>query len=239
MAAQEGITFAEACAKVKEMGYEGTDISVPTSEEDLAIIKEAGLETPCGITWLYFTDGEMTEQMEQALSFISDKGLEKVLLIPGFMTEEFSEEDWNVMIGRIRTFTLKAAEAGCEVLLEDFDNLSSPCSNIERLGRIFDAVPEIGHVFDSGNYLFSGEDALEALDKFLPRIKHVHLKDRVATENMACPAVGEGCIPIREAVQTLKTNGYNGWLTVEFYGSRHMLEDAEKSITNLKQYTTN
>ena len=234
IAAQEGISLKEAATKVRELGYEGTDINVAISPEDLAILDELGFQYPCVICNIDFSDGEFPDKVQQALDFVSARHIDKLLLIPGFYDGEISEEQWAELEGRMQAFAVKMAEVGCSVLLEDFDNDRSPCSSIAELERIFAHVPELGHVFDSGNWLFSGENALVALDKFLPRVKHVHLKDRVAADDMSCPATGGGVIPMKEILSILQQNGYDGWYSVEFYGSKHMLEDARKSLEYLK-----
>lgn len=234
MAVQEGISLREAATKVKELGYEGTDINVAISAEELAILDELGFQYPCVICNIDFSDGEFPEKVQQALDFVTARHIDKLLLIPGFYDGEITAEQWTELEGRMQAFAVKMAQVGCSVLLEDFDNDRSPCSNIAELERIFAHVPELGHVFDSGNWLFSGEDATVALEKFLPRVKHVHLKDRVAADDMSCPATGGGVIPIKEIISTLQQNGYDGWYSVEFYGSRQMLADAQKSIEFLR-----
>ena len=235
IASQEGISLKEAATKVRELGYEGTDINVAISPEDLAILDELGYQYPCVICNIDFSDGEFPEKVQQALDFVSERQISRLLLIPGFYDGEITEEQWAELEGRMQSFACAMAGIGCSVLLEDFDNDRSPCSNIAELERIFTDVPDLGHVFDSGNWLFSGEDALVALDKFLPRVKHVHLKDRVSADDMSCPVTGGGVIPMKEIISTLEQSGYDGWYSVEFYGSRHMLEDAAKSMEFLRQ----
>ena len=44
---------------------------------------------------------------------------------------------------------------------------------------------------------------------------------------------GNGCIPIAELVRSLLDSGYNGWFTVEQYGSRQMLEDSRAAYANV------
>ena len=67
MAAQEGISLKEAATKVRELGYEGTDINVAISPEDLAILDELGFQYPCVICNIDFSDGEFPDKVQQAL----------------------------------------------------------------------------------------------------------------------------------------------------------------------------
>jgi sugar phosphate isomerase/epimerase len=71
---------------------------------------------------------------------------------------------------------------------------------------------------------------MEQYEHFRPKIGHVHLKDRTSPTDMACVAVGTGCIPIVDIIDKLKESGYKGWYTIEEYGARHMLEDCETGI---------
>lgn len=86
-------------------------------------------------------------------------------------------------------------------------------------------------LYDSGHFYFSGEDPLEAIEKFYPRIGHVHLKDvrdevfaRVKEENMSfLQAVragvftvpGDGNIDFEPIFEVLSNNDYEGWMIVE------------------------
>ncbi|MBQ8061609.1 MAG: sugar phosphate isomerase/epimerase [Bacteroidales bacterium] len=45
--------------------------------------------------------------------------------------------------------------------------------------------------------------------------------------------IGTGCIPIREIITELSSSGYQGWFTVEQFGSRNMLEDSRTSFENI------
>lgn len=40
---------------------------------------------------------------------------------------------------------------------------------------------------------------------------------------------------MKEIISTLEQSGYDGWYSVEFYGSLHMLEDTAKSMEFLRQ----
>ena len=102
------------------------------------------------------------------------------------------------------------------------------------LDRLFAASAKLGHAFDTGNYLYCGEDVLPALEHFRDRIGHVHLKDRRAKSDAASVPVGAGIVPVDEVVAKLLESGYDGWFTVEQYGSAQMLEDAAVSIRNVR-----
>jgi sugar phosphate isomerase/epimerase len=120
-------------------------------------------------------------------------------------------------------------------MVEDYDNPRSLCYNTERIDSLLALSTELGVVFDTGNFLFAGEDALASYAHFRDRIGHVHLKDRVAPDDMHCVPAGSGCIPIADIVRDLVASGYAGWLTVEQYGSRQMLPDSRAAYANVRQ----
>jgi len=89
----------------------------------------------------------------------------------------------------------------------------------------------VGLLFDSGHFAYCGEDPLVELNKHLPRVKHVHLKDirpdvvkRVKSERLsflqgvrmgAFTVPGDGCIDFVPIFKALATHGYEGWMLVE------------------------
>ncbi|MEM6802241.1 MAG: myo-inosose-2 dehydratase [Bacteroidota bacterium] len=87
--------------------------------------------------------------------------------------------------------------------------------------------------YDCGHFTFAGEDAIKALEKFLPRTAHIHLKDirpqilqKVHEENWSflkavkegvftVPGDPEGCIDYDALFGVLKKSEYEGWIVVE------------------------
>ena len=237
VARQEGISFREAATKVREIGYEGVDIKVLQAIEDLEemrILDSLGFKRACAIADIDYCSGDQPETEERVMRAI-EYYFDQLLLVPGLMPEGSSAEDMEAVRARIAAFVLKAREEGLSVLVEDFDNPRSPCYNTEMLDSLFALSPKLGLVFDTGNFIFAGEDALESLAHLSEHIGHVHLKDRVSPTDMRCVPAGTGCVPIRQIVHTLLSEGYNGWLTVEQYGSHQMLADCRTAFDNVKQ----
>lgn len=229
IARQEHITFADAAVKIMEMGYKGADVWVTQNTIELDLLKSLGFEFPCAIMEADYCTSECADIEKSTLEFVKRYKINKILVVVGLMGEANRDHDFERAKIRVSAFAEKAAKEGIEVLLEDYDNSASPCYNMERLTNIFDGSDKLGHVFDSGNYLFAGEDCMVALDQFKKIIRHVHLKDRMSAEDMSCPAVGSGCIPVKKIVKALKASGYKGWYTVEFFDNPSMLTAAEDS----------
>ena len=230
---QQGISFAEAAAALKEAGYQGADIRVFQRPEEIRILDSLGFEHACAITDIDYSKGEQKELEDATLAFMEEKGFDRLLLVPGLVPADFTDADKNAERQRIAAFAARVAAKGYTIMVEDYDNNRSLCYNAERIDSLFAVSRDLELVFDTGNFLFAGEDAMEQFTHFRNRIAHVHLKDRTAPDDMACVPAGEGCIPIAEIVRQLLADGYDGWLTVEQYGSRNMLEDSKTAIRNV------
>ncbi len=235
IAKQEGISFREAAGRIKNMGYRGIDVSVWMSDSKLHVLDSLGFAHACAIAHIDFVEGEKKEECKKALEFMRKHNYSRLLLVPGLLPENAGDNVIELAFARIKDFVSQANAEGFDVMIEDFDNPRSICYNTPALDRLFKAVPALNHVFDTGNYLYCGEDVMTALKHFRKRVNHVHLKDRNAAGQGGSPAVGTGIAPIKEVVAELLKTGYEGWLTVEHYGSQNMLEDASVSIGNVRK----
>lgn len=234
IAQQEKISFQEAAQKIKDMGYTGADVGVTLDAQKLQVLEQLGFQHSCAIVHVDYYKGEQKEQEELALKFLQQNGYDRLLLVPGLRPATPGKNTDEKVFARLKTFTTKLKNMGFEVMVEDFDNPASPCFDTASLDKLFAATPVTTHVFDTGNYLFCGDDVMTALDHFRERIKHVHLKDRLAKGSMQSPAIGTGIVPMQQVITSLLSTGYDGWLCVEHYGSRQMLQDAELSIRFVK-----
>ena len=233
MARQEGISFAQAASSLKEIGYTGADIRVFQNPEEIRILDSLGFAHACAITDIDYSKGDQTALEDITLAFMEEKGFDRLLLVPGLVPDTFTSADRELIRERITAFAGRVKAKGFDILVEDYDNARSLCYNAERLDSLFSLSPELGMVFDTGNFLFCGEDAKENLTRFKSRVRHVHLKDRVSATDMTCVPAGSGCIPMGEIIRELKDAGYDGWFTIEQYGSKQMLENCSTAIANV------
>ena len=72
-------------------------------------------------------------------------------------------------------------EKGVRVCMEDVDQANYPTSTIAGLRAFLDRIPGLECCFDTGNWIMSGEDEVEAFKKTQDRISAMHLKDRSKT----------------------------------------------------------
>jgi sugar phosphate isomerase/epimerase len=232
-ARQEGISFVEAATRIKEMGYTGIDVKVIQRPSEIRTLDSLGFAHACAIVDIDYARGEQRETEDRALAFVEEYGYERLLVVPGLMPDGSTDAERDAVRQRIVAFTDRASARGIDVLVEDYDNARSLCYNAERLDSLFALSDKLGLIYDSGNFLFAGQDPLEQLDHFRARVGHVHLKDRVSATDMRCVPAGTGCVAIEEIVGKLAGSGYRGWYTIEHYGSRQMMSDCETAYRNV------
>ncbi len=234
IARQEKISFAEAATRVKEFGYTGADIRVTQKPEEIKTLDSLGFAHACAISEINYSREDTKEMEDRTLVFMEERGFDQLLLIPGLMPEGgLTKDERDSARQRMASFAKRVADRGYKVLVEDFDNTRSLCYNAELIDTLFTVSKELGLVFDTGNFQFAGQDAMEQYEHFRPKIGHVHLKDRTSPTDMRCVAVGTGCIPIVDIIHKLQDSGYEGWYTYEEYGTRTMLKDCEALYMNI------
>lgn len=134
-------------------------------------------------------------------------------------------------------------QVGVQTVVENYSDRKNPNASIEDIAYLLKEVPDLKYVLDCGNFWFGGEDVLTAVDLFLDKTVHVHLKDLIETptgkldicgKRGESVAIGEGEIPTERIIQKLKASGYTGGLTVEINRDENMTEKIALSLGNIK-----
>jgi len=232
IARQEGISFDEAARRVKVLGYEGVDV-MGQSPEQVAALVAAGFRISCVIGFTAFEKGYDEAQCSRLIATACSNGCRRVMLVPGFYPDGCDRTAVRqTIVARTRRFAAAAARQGIETVVEDFDDERSPTYGIDRVRSFLADAPEVGFVYDTGNFVNPKgrpEDGLQLLG----RTRHFHLKDRSAGEGAQSVAVGTGVIPILPILGIARKAGYSDWVSVEHFGVTNMLDCAALSIRNL------
>lgn len=151
----------------------------------------------------------------------------------GAAAPTFTDEGWTRLADLLDDLAAEAAEHGVDTTFHPHGGtyVETPAET-ERLLAATD--PDlVGLCLDTGHWLVGGGDALEAIDAYAGRIRHVHLKDadpdvvdglrtgRVPTmtaaieEEIVFAPLGTGLLPLDAVLHGLAANGYRGWLMVE------------------------
>ncbi len=92
----------------------------------------------------------------------------------------------------------------------------------DEIDYILKSIPEdlMNLCMDTAHTSLAGMDPVNAFEKYVKRIKYVHLKDLDPNYPKDAPmngfrALGEGTIDFRGIVNVLKNGGYEGYLTAE------------------------
>ncbi len=214
---------------------------------------------PSSIYGHYHWDHDATMPTEDDLLIRQAKylGCERIMVIPGFHADMDDKarcaQEQAQMIAGVKRLAQVAAQQGLTTTIECFDHAKSPIATIEGMAAFLEAAPELYVTLETGNFLFSGDDILEAHQRFAHRVRHVHLKDRflpsqapeatptgdttTATTGLVmypC-AVGHGHIPMTNVLDRLDRDGYNGIMTIEHFGAASYYEAIHDSITWLKE----
>ena len=237
-ARQEGLSFAEAAVRFKQLGFTGVDVKVVSRPEELQVLDSLGFAHSCAIADINYGADNATQMEDRTLAFMKEHAFRRLLLVPGLLDETASRAERDAVRQRMAAFAERVVDHGFEIMVEDYDNNRSLCYNAERLDSVFTAAPLLGLIYDSGNFFFAGDDPLESLDRFRDRIGHVHLKDRVSADDMRCVPAGTGCLPMKEIIGKLQDGGYEGWYVLEQYGSRSMLPDCATAIETIRNLLT-
>jgi len=136
--------------------------------------------------------------------------------------------------GELATY---AEQTGVTVLIETHGDFSRSDDLLEVFrhasGNAKGILWDINHPYKLG-----GEPMAETYVKLSPFIKHVHIKDTKGQGRSARHClVGQGDVPVKEAVDLLKQGGYDGWLSFEFEKKWHPeIEEPEVALPAYVQH---
>ena len=118
------------------------------------------------------------------------------------------------------------------------------CQQSDRVEALMKAVDDenFGWLVDIGNFMCADEKSVEAVKTGAKYAVYVHVKDfYYKDKSEPCPdgyfntragnhlcgsVIGDGVVPVKECLDIIKANGYDGWVTLEYEG----LENPETAI---------
>jgi fatty-acyl-CoA synthase len=125
--------------------------------------------------------------------------------------------------GVLRQAAPQAERAGVILALETHDIFASAL----RVGRVLNQVesPSVGALWDTLHPYRMGERPAQVLAALGDRLVHVHVKDarrdRADSEEWAQTLLGEGEVPVAEALDLLRRHGYSGYVSAEWEKKWH------------------
>lgn len=142
-----------------------------------------------------------------------------------------TEEQWKLLTEGLNKLGAVAKKIGLTMTYHH--HMGTGVQTFAEIDRLMDETdPElVWLLYDTGHLVCSGEDYLAILKKYLPRIRHIHLKDvrmeirdKVKADNMCFldgvragmfTVPGDGCIDFEPIFDIVNASNYDGWYIVE------------------------
>ena len=232
-----GATWTEKFTIVKELGYDGIELSSPNSydpDEIAAAHAATGLPVHGVVNSIHWqtrlSDPDPAVRarsragLETAVRDAKRFGGSSVLLVPGVVDQNASQQQvHDRSIAEIRAVLPLAAELGIHILIENvwngfcYDHGGDAHQSADQFAAYIDAIdsPWVGMYFDLGNHRKYGD--VEAWVRTLGRrIVKCDVKDWGVESGWA--KIGEGDVNWPAVRTALHDIGFTGWMTAEVGG---------------------
>ena len=142
-----------------------------------------------------------------------------------------TEEQWKLLTDGLNKLGAVAQRIGLTMTYHH--HMGTGIQTAEEIDRLMaETNPElVWLLYDTGHLVCSGEDYIAILKKYLPRIRHIHLKDvrmnirdKVKSENMCFldgvragmfTVPGDGDVDFEPIFDIVNASNYDGWYIVE------------------------
>ncbi len=256
-------TFDQAVSEMALAGFKGTEIG-NKYPKDVNVLKKALEMRNLQIASAWFSSFLTTKLYEETekefiahRDFLHAMGSKVIVVseqghsIQGQMETpifdgkyHFNEEEWNLLANGLNKLGQLAADKGMKIVYHH--HMGTGVQTTEEIDKLMSVTDEnlVYLLFDTGHLVYSGENPVEILKKYVNRIKHVHLKDirpeivsKVKNEKLsflkgvragAFTVPGDGSIDFEPIFKILAENNYEGWLMIE--------AEQDPSIANPLEY---
>lgn len=173
-------------------------------------------------------DGDFDAHMElykHALEQGNILGADKIRLFSFFLPQDEDPAQFkNLVLDRMGIIAETAKAYGIKACHENekgiYGDVASRCLDL------FQAVPELGGIFDPANFVQCGQDTLEAWEMLHPYITYMHIKDSMQDGTIVLPGTGDGHVP---EIAKLYTQQGGTLFTLEPHLAKFVgLEDLER-----------
>lgn len=244
-------TFEQCISEMALAGFEGSEIG-NKYPGDTATLKHyldvRGLQI-CNAWFSSYLTSKPYEETIEAFKAHCDKLYElgaKVIgaseqgnSIQGDLTKSildekpyYTEEEWQTVAKGFNEMGAYARSKGMYFTVHH--HMGTGVQTVEEIDKLMELTdPELVYLlFDSGHLTFAGIDPVPVLEKYIDRIKHIHLKDvrlgvynnEVVPKHMSfLDAVregvftvpGDGDVDFNPIFDIIEKSGYEGWIVVE------------------------
>ncbi|MHA6260204.1 myo-inosose-2 dehydratase [Sporosarcina sp. CAU 1771] len=260
------LTFEQCISEMALAGYAGSEIG-NKYPKDPAVLKKAldlrQLQICNGWFSSYFTTKPLEETVEAFIEhrdFLFEMGAKVIGVgevgssVHGIESEplftnrpHLSDDQFTALASGLEEIGKLAQEKGMEVAFHY--HVGTGIETFEEIDKVMEMTdPNLVHLlFDTGHATVAGENPLEILKKYAPRVKHVHIKDvrsdileKVKGENLSflqgikaglftVPGDGD-MVEMEEVFNVLKESNYKGWIVVEAEQDPRVADPLEYAI---------
>jgi inosose dehydratase len=243
-------TFEQCVSEMALAGFSGCEVG-GKYPRDIAVLKKALKLRGMSIASAWFSSFLTTKPYQETADefivhrdFLHAMGAKVVVVaeqghsVQGMLDTPvfagkpyFTNEEWEKLAEGLNALGRLAAEKGMKVVYHHHMGTGVQTeAEIDKLMEMTD--PQLVYLLlDTGHLVCSGEDYVGILKKYLPRIKHIHLKDvrksmveKVKAEDMSFldgvragmfTVPGDGDIDFAPVFATVDQSDYEGWYIVE------------------------
>jgi inosose dehydratase len=243
-------TFEQCISEMALAGFTGSEVG-NKYPQDTAILKKALALRGMSIASAWFSSFITTKPFEETAAafkkhrdFLYEMGAKVIVVaeqghsvqgkidVPVFDKKpHFTEEEWAKLARGLEELGKLAAEK--DMLIVYHHHMGTGIQTTAEIEKLMEMTNEklVYLLFDTGHLTFSGENPEKVLEKYINRIKHVHLKDirkdilaKVKAEKMSFlhavkagvfTVPGDGMIDYEPLFEILDKNNYAGWFVVE------------------------
>lgn len=187
------------------------------------------------------------ETLSAQVDLAKKRGIPLVMIAP-HVTEAKNDEELHLMREyMISSYNRIIESAGSvKIAIENYSLPTRADSKLSDLRYIFDRVPNLGFVLDTGNFHCVHEDARTAYEVLGDRMVQIHCKDWIYDENgwlnrEGLPTIngvtlGEGFIPLSEILSRASLDHPDIPMILEDNSNNLTREGLDRSVEFLKQF---
>lgn len=241
---QKGWSLEETCLKVKALGYDAVCCEAVCYDDEIHdLLKRIGLKVSMLYSFIDFSKPEeiVGEKIDALYHAAERSGANCVMPIPDedhSSPEKLAESLERNFRGMNRIAGIMEP-AGIPMVLEEFNAANKSYRTCKGLQRYLDAVPYLQVCLDTGNFSSEEDELMSATERFLPLIKHCHLKDHTADCEFGnardCP-LGYGRLPMKQFVARMVRSGYDLPMTIEHFDAFDQWSALTVSCQNLRNW---
>jgi inosose dehydratase len=248
------IPYQQILSEITLSGFVGTQMSPKYPKDQETLKSELALRNvKISEPWVgtRFTQAEQKEETIQEfknqVKFMKEMGGTKIVVaelggavhqqVPGVdpLTKrpKFTDDQWKALLDGLNELGEIATEE--EMQLVYHPHIGTGVENLADIDRLMQGTnaEDVKLLLDTGHLYYAGVDPLEVTQKYVDRIKHVHLKnirkgvlqvsqdthrgflDSIRAGIFTVPGDTEGAIDFKPILQELASANYEGWLMVE------------------------